>query len=230
MHRAQQLAVAGQLAATVAHEVRNPLTAIRSSLQFVLDSKSGLEHGREILQRLLAEVDRIEDTLSGVLSLSRSHALNASDLELTDVINQSAQLVRPYAEASGVEIHVEPCPTTLPIRGDQRQLRQVFLNLLMNACQAMTGGAVRLRADVLTPSDNQDGATPMAIVHVIDTGSGMSPDQLTRVFDPFFTTKEAGTGLGLPVCLEIVTRHAGRLEITSDLGTGTTATVILPLR
>jgi signal transduction histidine kinase len=229
--RAQQLAVAGQLAASVAHEVRNPLTAIRSTLQFVLNSSQPWSETRPLVADLVQEVDRIQRTISGILTLSRPADLVREPVDLCDLIAESQRLLEPYAEGQNVTIEVPSDPGTLPVTGDGRELRQVFVNLLFNACQAMpAGGRITIQHKMVHRSASAGGAGLAAMVQIQDTGPGMTDAILARVFDPFFTTKSSGTGLGLPICLEIVTRHGGELRLASEVGRGTVATVLIPLR
>jgi signal transduction histidine kinase len=228
LHHAEQLAVAGQLAATVAHEIRNPLAAIRSSVQYVVQGTAEWATKQEMLEQVLNEVDRIERTLSGVLALSRPHELELSEMDLVESVEQSLLLIQAYAQAHRIMVEREFEAERLPVMGDARELHQVCLNLFLNACQAMPdGGHLTLRCAVAAPDAE---AKPLALLQVRDTGSGISAADLARIFDPFFTTKRTGTGLGLPICLEIITRHDGQLRVESEPGRGTAATVLLPLR
>jgi signal transduction histidine kinase len=228
LHRAEQLAVAGQLAATVAHEIRNPLAAIRCTVQHVLQSKTDWESKRGLLEETLGEIDRIERTISGVLALSRDRSLEFVELDLAATVEQSLLVTQAYAQAHGVVVERQFEGNALPILGDRRSLHQLFVNLVMNACQAMPdGGRLTLRCSAW---HSQSAGRPLALFQIRDTGHGISPEHLNRVFDPFFTTKETGTGLGLPICLDIVTRHGGNLQLESVERRGTVATVSLPLR
>ena len=228
LHRAEQLAVAGQLAATVAHEIRNPLTAIRSTVQYTLESSTDWESKRRLLEQTLEEVDRIERTVGGVLALSKTSDVAFTDVDLIANVEQSLLIVQAYARTLGVVIERQFEAGAVPVRGDSRALHQVFVNLFMNACQAMPdGGTLKLRCGIWQPSDQ---SRVMALMQVHDTGHGMTPQQLEQAFNPFFTTKQSGTGLGLPICLDIVSRHGGNLRLDSVEGKGTSATVLLPLR
>jgi signal transduction histidine kinase len=230
MLRAEQLAVAGQLAAEVAHEVRNPLTAIRSTLQLVVDSDGSIESKRELLRMALDEVDRIDGTIAGILTLSRPTEVERQDLDLVEVVEQAARLVYPYAQEHHFSLSLDLARRPLEVTGDFKELRQVFVNLLLNACQAMVGsGVVTVASDLVAVPGEPGLSQPMAAVRIVDTGSGMSPDQIARAFELFFTTKKNGTGLGLPICLGIVKQHGGRILLESD-SAGTTVTVLLPLR
>lgn len=228
LHQAQQLAVAGQLAATVAHEVRNPLTAIRSTVQYVLQSSTAWERKRQLLERTLEEVDRIEHTVSGVLALSRHHEPELTEIDLVDTVEQSLLLIGAYAQGHAITIERDFDSVSLPILGDARALAQVWMNLCLNACQAMPqGGRILLRCGTWPAATE---TRPLASFQVIDNGTGMTAEQLERAFDPFFTTKRTGTGLGLPICVDIVGRHGGTLRLESEAGRGTVASVLLPLR
>jgi signal transduction histidine kinase len=229
--RAQQLAVAGQLAAAVAHEIRNPLHAIRSSVQYVMKSRSDSGPQDELLQNVLDEVDRIGHTITGLLSVSRPRELELSDIDLVDVAERAMKLMDPVADGAGVKMTATFECRPLPIRGDRNELGQVFVNVMLNACQAMTlGGRIEVTSRL-----SQDGAAlehgpPLAVIDVRDNGPGIDSDHLSKVFDPFFTTKVTGTGLGLPICLDIMTRHQGQIRVDSEPGHGTTVSISAPLR
>jgi signal transduction histidine kinase len=229
--RAQQLAVAGQLAASVAHEIRNPLTAIRSSVQFVAEGV-GDPAGAELLRQVIAEVDRINRRLSGVLGLSRPHALDLQPHDLDALVNEALDLMAPHFTHQQLRIERDLAPG-LHASVDAGEIRQVLLNVLLNASQATVQSGriqVRLRRDDAAPAigggDSPDGR---AIITIADAGAGMSADQVARAFDPFFTTKRSGSGLGLPICRDIMNRHRGTIALESRLGSGTTVVLALPL-
>lgn len=226
-HQAEQLAVAGQLAATVAHEIRNPLSAIRSTVQYVIEGTAVWEKKRAFLEQILGEVDRIEQTVSSVLALARPRDLTLEDIDLIGTLEQSLLLIRAYATANGITIQRQFQAESVPIKGDARSLHQVWLNLLLNACQSMRGGGtIAVRCGVWHRNDNHPA---VALVRISDTGSGMSGSELARAFDPFFTTKTAGTGLGLPLCVDILTKHGGSVRLESAAGKGTEAIVLVPI-
>jgi signal transduction histidine kinase len=231
--RAQQLAVAGQLAASVAHEVRNPLTAIRSSVQHVLESSPVGPERDSLLQQVIDEVDRINRTITGMLTLSRPVTLALVDLDFVELAEQSVHLMQAHVHERHVILDRDLAHRPLPVHADEDELRQVILNVLLNACQAVPdAGRIAIRSDIGDPSRHpgRQDAEPMATITITDTGPGMSAADLRRVFDPFFTTKPTGSGLGLPVCLGIMTRHHGQITIHSEVGTGTTVRLSLPLR
>lgn len=229
--RAQQLALAGQLAAAVAHEIRNPLHAIRSSVQYVMRSGSASGAQDELLQNVLDEVDRIGHTIAGLLTVSRPRDLELSDIDLVDVAERAMRLMDPFAENAGVKMTGSFECRPLPIRGDPNELGQVFVNVMLNACQAMaSGGRIDLTSKLSLDDSPAEHASPFATIEVRDNGPGIGAAHLSRVFDPFFTTKVTGTGLGLPICLDIMTRHQGHIRVDSDSGHGTTVSIAAPLR
>jgi signal transduction histidine kinase len=229
IYRAERLAAAGQLAAGVAHEIRNPLTAIRSTIQYVLQDYLESNPKRALLQELLTEVDRIDRTVNGLLSLTRLGEIVPEPVDIRDVLEQSLILVGTQAQRQGVEVTRPQTTHHFQIMGDLGQLKQVFLNLLLNALQAMPDGG-RLET---TMEEWRAEMTPMAglwvQIRISDTGVGIAPEQMDKVFDPFFTTKRDGTGLGLSVCHGIVQRHEGEIDLQSKVGTGTVVTLRFPL-
>ncbi len=229
LYRAERLAAVGQLAAGVAHEIRNPLTAIRSTMQYLLRELAPGESKHQLIEELLSEVDRINSTVGGLLSLSRSGELRKSEIELLEPLVKAIHLVQARAAEQGVEIHSRLAGGGLRVLGDAGQLKQVFLNLLINALQSMpAGGHLRVTATPWSPQGGRDEA-PWVQVRIEDTGAGIPAEQLRKVFDPFYTTKRDGTGLGLAICHGIVEQHEGVIQLESEVGKGTTAAVRLPL-
>jgi signal transduction histidine kinase len=224
LYRAEQLAVAGLLGATVAHEIRNPLTAIRSSVQFALQSTSDWATRERLLHGVLEAVDRIEHTIGSILALTRPADGGLGAIDLVRVIEESLLITEAYARAHRIAVARQFEASPVMVMGNRRGLQQLCTNLLLNACQAMPeGGQVTIKC-ATPPLD-----APMALLQIRDTGQGIAPELLEKVFDPFFTTKAGGTGLGLPICLDIVTSHSGQLRLESHVGAGTTATILLPL-
>ncbi len=222
MLRADKLATIGELAAGAAHEIRNPLTAIKSSLQY-LESKSQEETARKLLGTALEETGRIEEILSGLLSFSRPSDIKKERHDLLESLDESLDLIAFQARKQKVRVVREFPQFPLYINGDKSQLKQLFLNLLLNSLQAMSqGGELKLE---VSPADGTN-----VLVTVTDTGEGIPEENLDRVFDPFFTTKKGGTGLGLSICYGIVRSHDGNIQVRSQPGRGTTVLTKLPLK
>lgn len=228
LHRAQQLTITGRLAAEVAHEIRNPLAAIRLTIQSVLDDHDAWESRAALLEQMLAEVDRIQNTVSRLLNIGRPDDLILASANLSEIAQTSVELIRSLASRQQIRIDTD-LDQPLHVRADRGEMQKVFLNLLMNACQAMpSGGAIHVASAVIAggPIDPR----PIGRITITDTGPGVDAGWLNRPFEPFFTTKASGTGLGLAVSLDIVTRQDGTLELASPPGGGAVATVTLPLR
>ncbi len=228
IYRAERLAAAGQLAAGVAHEIRNPLTAIRSTVQYISRDYAEDNPKRLLLQELLAEVDRIDRTVNGLLSLTRVKEFVPEPVDLLDILEQSLVLVGAQAQRQGVAINRRHTPRALRVMGDGAELKQVFLNLLLNALQAMPeGGLLETLAEEWKPG--MSSAERWAQVCISDSGVGIPSSDIDKIFDPFFTTKREGTGLGLSVCHGIIHRHGGEIDVESEACKGTRVSVRLPL-
>lgn len=229
LHRADRLAAMGQLAAGVAHEVRNPLTAIRSTMQYLGTGFAEDDPKRELTRELIGEVDRIDGTISDLLSLARPEEYQRVELDLVELVRATVRLIEIESRKRGVRLEESYSGEPLRVLGDPARLKQLCLNLILNALQATPEGGrirvevARLEAPAATPRDLR------ARLRVSDTGVGISAERLSRVFDPFFTTKSEGTGMGLAICHSIVERHGGEIALDSREGEGTTAAVTLPL-
>lgn len=220
MTRADRLATVGVLAAGAAHEIRNPLTAIKSTLQFVLPKQTN-ETARRMLGQALEETERIERILSGLLSFARQGEMKREAVALEHVLEQTLDLVAFQARQQKIQILLPSCREPVWVEGDPAQLTQLFLNLFLNAIQAMPQGG--------TLSVDLSRQVSHLSVCVADTGTGIPASHLDQIFDPFFTTKKEGTGLGLSICFGIAQRHGGDIRVESTLGHGTRMLVRLPL-
>jgi len=221
MSRADRLATIGELAAGAAHEIRNPLTAIRSSLQY-LEAKQTDATTKQLLSSALLETARINEIVSALLAFSRPTEIVRERHDLLPTLDESLELVSFQARTQNVAVRRLFPEGSLSVLGDKSQLKQLFLNLFLNAIQAMPAGGT-LTVEAL----RKDG--PKAVVTVADTGEGIPEENLDRVFDPFYTTKKSGTGLGLSICYNIVKSHGGEIEVKSRVGQGATILVSLPL-
>ena len=220
MSRADRLATVGELAAGAAHDIRNPLTAIRSSLQY-LEAKDPDEASRKLLASALQETARINDIVSALLAFSRPSEIVRERRDLVETLRNSLDLVSIQARTGGIAVRRDFPEAALFVQGDHAQLKQMFLNILLNAVQAMPEGGT-LAVEVVRKAGGK------AVVAVRDSGEGIPEENLDRIFDPFFTTKKSGTGLGLSICYNIVKSHGGEVEVQSRPGQGTTVRVLLP--
>jgi signal transduction histidine kinase len=224
LRRSQQLGVAGQMAASVAHEVRNPLAAVRSLVQFAREVELPIGEREAMLDDVLQEVDRIDRTLTNMLQLSQPTSADHGAVPVTELVEAVSRFVRGYALRRGVNVQLGTTTPALTVVADERELRQVVTNLLLNACQACEGSG-----SVTTSVTRVDDGVPWVEISVVDSGQGINSQDFDRVFEPFFTTRPQGTGLGLPFCRDAVERLGGRIAIQSVHGTGTTVQIRLPL-
>jgi two-component system NtrC family sensor kinase len=213
----------GRLAAGVAHEVNNPLTGVLTFAQ-LMSTKANLDdEDRRSLDIVMRETTRVRDIVRGLLDFARETPITMRAVDCNEVVRASLDLVRRQKDFMRVKIVEELAPVKLMVWADRNQLTQVFLNLVINAAQAMPGGGT-LRVS----SETRDCGR--FAVSVTDEGCGIARKDLVRIFEPFFTTKPigSGTGLGLSVSYGIVSRHRGRIDVESQEGKGSTFTVILP--
>jgi two-component system, NtrC family, sensor kinase len=220
MIRADRLATIGELAAGAAHEIRNPLTAIRSSLQYLSEkAQQGTE--KKLLGVALQEADRIDEILAALLSFSRPSEIKKEQYDLVVTLEESLALLSFQARTAGVEVKTKFPAGPVGLYGDKSQIKQLFLNIFLNAIQAMEEGG-ELSAEILPAGGGK------VIVRVTDSGIGIPEENMDKIYDPFFTTKKGGTGLGLSICYSIVKSHQGEIEVRSRVGEGTTVLVTLP--
>jgi signal transduction histidine kinase len=226
----ERLATAGKVATGVAHEVRNPLTVISSSVQYVLGTLPEDDSRRELLGEVLAEVRRINRTVEGLLNLSPVRESRQRRLDLLRPLEEALVLAEAQARQKGITIERSYGRDHFPVQGDPDQLKQIFLNLLLNASDA-TGGGGTIRVRVTARGSLYEAGPDRRVqIEISDTGCGIPAEELDRVFDPFFTTKPNGSGLGLAICQSLAERNGGQMDLESEVGLGTTVRLRFPLR
>ncbi len=218
LRRAERLKTLGEMAAGMAHEVKNPLAAIRSSAQILAGHVTGKD--AEFAGIVVSEVDRLNQVVNEFLDYARPAPLRREPVRLSAVLDSCLKLLAPVIREKGVKVRTVYPEAEAAVSADPAQLRQMFLNLILNAVQA-TEGQCGIEVSVA-----QAGRETRA--RVKDNGPGIPADKLKTVLEPFYTTKPGGTGLGLPIAQRIVAEHGGRLLLESRPGEGTSATVILP--
>ena len=217
MRQQDRLAAIGEMAATVAHEIRNPLGGIRGFAALLARDLDDDDPSKRLVDKIQIGAKELERVVSELLEYTRPIQLRLRATSCADLIDTALG----YVEIGERPVTIESLiPPELETVADPDKIRQVFLNVILNAVQSIDGrGAVRITADA------QDSAIAIAFS---DTGCGMTPDQLNQVFSPFFTTKEKGTGLGLAVAAKIVEAHNGSIDVESEPGKGSTFYVRLP--
>ncbi len=229
LRKRDRLAAAGTLAAGVAHEIRNPLSALELNLRLLRDEVTGLCPAggdiEEYFEILSAETRRLNRITSNFLQLSRAEPLARVRVAVHQAVTQVVRLVHREAQEKDISLVLDLVSGEPEVLGDSTKLEQVCLNILINAMQAMpTGGVINVTSRIHW----SDGRK---FVHLAfaDQGVGISPENLPRLFDPYFTTRSDGTGLGLAIADRIVTDHGGKILVESTVGAGTVVTVCLPM-
>lgn len=225
--RSERLAVAGQLAASLAHEIGTPLNSISGHVQLMARRKTGDEATDRRLPIIQKQIDNIVRTVKQLLSWTRKYDLHIESLDMRRILEESVLLSSPALELKKIKVRADYPAVRPRIYGDIGYLQQVFLNLINNSMDAMPhGGLLHLR--LIYPVNGEGRALA---IEVKDSGEGIAPENLNHIFDPMFTTKRVGTGtgLGLAICDQIIRQHGGKIEVESELGRGTRFKITLPL-
>ncbi|MEH7388558.1 ATP-binding protein, partial [Bacillus sp. JJ1521] len=217
--RREKLSVVGELAAGIAHEIRNPLTTVKGFVQL---QKEKSESTSQISDIILSELDRINQIVSELLVFSKPQSKIFKEFKVRELIDYVIKLTSHEAILHNVEVLVENHAAEANLYGDKNELIQVFVNVLKNSIDAMPdGGKTRIRTDV---------EVDKVKIEVIDTGVGIPKERLEKIGEPFFTLKEKGMGLGLTMSNKIIQDHKGTFEIRSKVGLGTKVIITLPIR
>jgi signal transduction histidine kinase len=214
------LARVGQMAAVVAHEVRNPLAGIKGAVQVLMSRRSGDDSELPVMRDIVARIDALSELINDLMVFARPRAPRLTIVELHAIVADAITIVRRDPSAHGVQIEVEG--DDVPISADGELLRATVLNLLLNAAQAMAGNG---RITVRTACSGDE-----ARIQIRDTGPGIPADIRQQIFEPFFTTKARGGGLGLPIARRTAELHGGSLTLECPADGGTIVTMTLPLR
>jgi PAS domain S-box-containing protein len=220
---AEHLATLGELSAGLAHEVKNPLAGIKGAIDVIRDTLPVADVHREILGDVLHEVNRIDQIVRDLLNYAKPRIPSHADINLAEMAQRMVAMARQSAKDDRIAIRLDVQDAIPGFTGDQTQLEQVLLNLLLNARKATRAGG---RIDVRLSCDSAEGAVR---VEVEDNGAGISEEIRKKIFQPFFTTRTDGTGLGLAICLKNVQYHGGTIDVESEVGKGTRFIVTLPL-
>ncbi len=226
LQSAEKLASVGKLAAGVAHEIRNPLTAMKMWLFSIRESVAGSPDLERKVRVVSEEVVRLETIVRSFLEFSRPPTTKLRAMDVTDIVGHTLELLSPRFREGKIRVVRKTAAGLPPALVDPEQLKQVFINLLGNSAEVLgEGGEIH----VATTAERDLTGRPMVVVRIQDTGPGMSEDVQARVFEPFFSTKEDGTGLGLCIAAQIMARHEGLLLLESSSSQGTTFAVWVPV-
>jgi len=233
LQRAAQLSFVGELAAGLAHEIKNPLAGIQGGVDILIRRRDKNDPEREALEGMRHEVQRIDTTVRALLDRARPRLVSVRASSLTEIVRRAVNLARAQVTNAtnrdrGISIEFDPPDDPVTIHIDPAQIEDAVLNLIINAIEATNGeGEVTIR--VARSEYHAEEFEGEATVEVSDDGRGISEEDLTRIFNPFFTTRPGGTGLGLPAVRRIARAHGGRVDVSSSPGKGSTFTIRLPL-
>ena len=232
LQRAAQLSVIGELAAAMAHEIKNPLAGIQGAVDILIRRREANDPDREALEGVRHQVERIDATVRALLDRASPRSLRPTRTSLTELTQGAVNLARAQLNArvrSGVRIEFEPPVENIVVFADAAQIEDAVLNLIINAIESIgnEGNVVVSirRGEDVSDEDPRDEA----LIEVSDDGRGINEEDLGRIFNPFFTTTEGGTGLGLPAVKRIARLHGGRVEVESAPGKGSTFIIHLPV-
>ena len=230
-----RLAALGEMAAAIAHEVKNPLAGIEVMAGLLKRRLADNEDAQTVLGDIIKEVKMANSIVVEVLDFVRPIRLQVERTAIADAVRDAISLAESHVSRGAIDVEVSLPEELSPIQGDAHQLRQLFTNLLTNAFEAMGGkGSVRITAVQLAAEDevavgSDVKAVPMIQIEVVDDGPGVPPDIIDKIFSPFFTTKPQGSGLGLAIVRKIVDAHDGRIDVTARPNGGTRFRITLPV-
>ncbi len=227
--RMDRLVSLGKLASGIAHELRNPLAGIKTTAQALGEEMTGDDSRREYLHRITKEIDRLNDLLKTFFSFAKPQNLNLIHCHIKEIINEIIPFLIKEIADKGIRFTETYHPQLPKVKVDKTQMHQVFLNLFLNAIQAMPdGGELRIEATPVIPSPSGGAKQNFIKVIVSDSGKGIPPQIVHKIFDPFFTTKSRGIGLGLSITYQIIKKHGGTIKVDSQWEKGTSFIINLP--
>ena len=228
LRRSERLSALGRLTAGVAHEVRNPLAAIKLKIQIARRAKNAPDKLDDTFRVITEEIDRLDALVRRLLEFGRTQPVTPSELDLCELVRSRATLFYDVAERADVKIEIRLSPDVLPVKGDAERLSQVLDNLIRNALEAMPDGGRLLISCEAAANANEEGSAATRLT-VEDTGHGIPAEDRERIFEPFFTGRESGTGLGLAIAREIIEAHGGHINFVSREQQGALFLIELPM-
>ena len=233
LQRAAQLSLIGEMAAGLAHEVKNPLAGIQGAVDILIRRRAANDPEREALEGVRHEVQRIDATVRALLDRARPRSITPTRTSLTEVTQRAVDLARAQIVGKPVfdksRIQFQPPEHDIVLTADELQIEDAVLNLVINAIEAIDNDGLVVVSLRISENTSDEALSDEAVIEVTDDGRGISEEDLKKIFNPFFTMTTGGTGLGLPAVRRIARLHGGRVEVNSVPGEGSTFTLHLPL-
>jgi signal transduction histidine kinase len=223
MQKVEKMANIGELAAAIAHEIKNPIAGISGAIQVLSEEFPDGDDRKEIINEVLAEIGRLDKTVRDLLSFAKPPEPSLVRTPVAPLIERSMRLISAQAKKQGVEVDAASMAQDAEVNIDPEQMQQVLINIMMNALHSMSAGG---KITLATQVDKEKNELEISIS---DTGNGISQDELKNIFKPFYTTKHTGTGLGLSISKNIVESHGGSIIVESRVGVGSTFAITLPM-
>jgi hypothetical protein len=224
MERADRLASVGEMSAGIAHEIKNPLAAISGAITILADDYPGEDPRREVVAKVLEQISRLDRVVTDLLYFGKPGQPTFDWVDVNDLLKKTLFFVAQHPEARDVHQVQELTRNLPPVWVDEKQLQQVFFNIIINAIQAMKSGGTLL---IQTDLKEQEGKSLVRIL-IGDSGPGIPAEDLDKIFAPFYTTKTQGTGLGLAICRQLMEQQGGTIKVFSRVGEGTRVSISLP--
>ena len=229
MIRMDRLVSLGELSSGIAHEIRNPLAGIKTTAQALGEEMGHDDPKREYLNRITKEINRLNGLLKTFFSFAKPQKLNLVVCNIRDIVNEIIPLLIKDIANRGINFTEEYAPHLPKVKVDFNQMHQVFLNLFLNAIQAMpTGGELKIKAEPIEAASLVNPGGDYVRISISDTGKGIPAQDINKIFDPFFTTRSKGIGLGLSITYQIIKKHGGSIRVESKADRGTTFILTLP--
>ncbi len=234
LRHADRLTTIGTLASGVAHELGTPLTVVTGHANLIPDASANDER-EKIKSAILEQLNKMAGIVQQLLSFSRRRSLEKKPCNLVEILSRVVKMLTPFSQKRNIGLTVEAYSGGAEVAGDETQLEQVFTNLIINAIQASERGGVHVKissVSAIKPDERQSSKKPHYCIEVIDSGAGMTEEQMKQIFDPFYTTKAPGhgTGMGLSIAHGIIEEHLGWISVTSTIDKGSCFAVYLPLQ
>ena len=227
--RMDRLVSLGELSSGIAHEIRNPLAGIKTTAQALGEEMGQDDPKREYLNRITKEIDRLNELLKTFFSFAKPQKLSLVVCNIRDIVNEIIPLLIKNIANRGINFTEEYARNLPKVRVDFNQMHQVFLNLFLNAIQAMpNGGELKIKAEAIALTPLVNPGKDYVRISISDTGKGIPAHGINKIFDPFFTTRPKGIGLGLSITYQIVKKHGGNIRVESKVDRGTTFIITLP--
>jgi signal transduction histidine kinase len=228
MKRASQLALVGEIASGIAHEIKNPLACISGALQVIQGDMNDKNEHKPVIGEVLSQVNRLDSTVKRILEFAKPAKMQKILVDVHELIEETVFFINQYANRKAIEVNVSHGEGVKTIQADGRALKQVLLNICLNGIEAMRENGVLHISTTMKIRSVAGREKEYVEIRITDTGNGISQENIVLIFDPFFTTKEKGTGLGLSISAQIIEEHDGFIEVESAVGEGTTFRIALP--